>query len=280
MKKMKFNTLAGRTMAAGFVLGLFMAAQSAAACTLQNWSAAVGLDETDASQGTIAPGGPNPATPNEVLSPRFSGLCAMKTSGEGFVQDNSPGGINRIISRFYVLVDPNQFTGSSELYAGFSSIDGSGKLFSVTVDDNRNVQLTDIATNESIGTQSSTNWIAIEMDWIQGSGAGELNLTVNGVEKTSKGLDNAGTSLAAVRLGQLSSANASGALVFDAYESRRTTAVGIMLAGDANGSGTVNIADAGAIIAEIDGTLQSGQPDCNENGFVNLADVGCVIAAL
>ena len=272
MKKMKFNKITLRALAASCVLGLFMAAQSAAACTLQNWSGGI--------SGAVAPGSPNPdTTVGEVQSPRYSGLCAMQADGQGFVQDDSPGSINRIIARFYVLVDPNVFSGSAEVYAGFSSDDGSGKLFSVTVDDAGNVTLADTATGASISEQSSTNWLSVEIDWFQDGGSGELNLIVNGTAAVpATGLNNAGsgTALRSVQLGNLDGGG-SGPLKFDAYESRRSTAVGRLLAGDANNDGNIDALDRIVLRNEIlTISLAGGQPDCNEDGSINALDRICL----
>ena len=263
MKKMKFNRLAGRTIAAGFVLGLFMAAQSAAACTLQNWSAAVGLDETDASQGTIAPGAPNPAASDEVLSPRYSGRCAMAASGQGYVEDVSPGGITRIVARFYVLANNSA---DAIVYEG---LDGTSRVFDVTVATDGTVTLSSGSQNISTAGNAG-KWNSIEIDWTSG---GDLSLIVNGGTAETGAGAAAGT-LDSVRLGNINSA--AGSLNFDAYESRRSTAVGRLCEGETTGDGKRTSDDFLEIFDEVasaGGVLSSGQPDFTEDGFITNDDV-------
>ncbi|MEX2499949.1 MAG: dockerin type I domain-containing protein [Wenzhouxiangellaceae bacterium] len=265
MKKSNFKMVAARTVAAGCLLGLFMAAQSAAACTVGNWSA---------NSGNV-----NAGDPNTGLA-RYSGLCAMETpdGAVAWVQDNSPGGINRIRARFYVLnnIDSGQ---SVQIYRGFSSTGGTGLLFTVVMNSSGSVVLRDNVVNQTVSQSASTKWLSVEIDYAQGSGDGAISLSVNGqTPAVNSGLNNAGAALQSVRLGNLQ--GTAGTLNFDAYESRRTTEVGRLLVGDANNSGSVNIADASAIIAELDGTLQIGQADCNENGVINITDASCVISLL
>ncbi len=266
MKTMNFKTVAARTVAAGCLVGLMMAAQSAMACTVGNWSA---------DSGNVNAGGPNTGVA------RYSGLCAMGApDGKvSWVQDNSPGGINRIRARFYVLnnIDSGQ---SVQVYRGFSSTNGTGLLFTVIMNSSGSVVLRDHVANQDVSQVASTKWLSIEIDYAQGSGDGVISLSVNGqTPALNSSLNNAAAAaLQSVRLGNLQGTG--GTLNFDAYESRRTTAIGRLLVGDANNSGSVNIADASAIIAELDGTTQTGQADCNENGVINIADASCIISLL
>ena len=71
-----------------------------------------------------------------------------------------------------------------------------------------------------------------------------------------------------------------GSLTFDSYEARRLSAVGALLMGDANGSGSLTIADVIALFNELNGTLATGQPDCNSSGGVTIADVICLFNEL
>lgn len=273
MKKMKFNTVAVRTVAFGGVVGLFLAAQAASACTLNNWSAVVGLDETDASQGTIAPGGPNPTAPDEVLSARYSGLCAMAASGQGYVEDTSPGGIDRIRARFYVLADN---TDNAVVYEGFN---GTTSIFTVQVGSDGVVTLSGDGISPPLtAAGSSGNWNSIELDW--NAGGDQVSLWVNSDAATESADDtgglNSGQVVTSVQLGNLSAA--AGSLSFDAYESRRTTEVGRLLRGDADGNSTVGGGDITAIIDEfLNGNIAEGQPDCDENGSIGAGDISCII---
>lgn len=280
---MKVNGI--KTMwAAGALGGLMLASSSVLACSLELWRASG--DATD----NVVVGGPGAEAPNVVM-PRYSGVCAMQTPANPqqpeYVLNESPGGIPRIRARFYVLTEDSA-SGTYDIYRGFD--DQGGELFTVQLFDlggaSEGVRVLDDSGSPiascSGGCITVGNWTAIEVDW--NSGESNLDLWVNADaasnpnNSTADGNVASGLSVDEIQLGNLS--QTSGVLNFDSYESRRTTAIGLMIAGDANGSGILNIADVGAIIAELDGNLQSGQPDCNESGIVNIADVGCVIAAL
>ncbi|MGM0657940.1 MAG: dockerin type I domain-containing protein [Pseudomonadota bacterium] len=268
MKITKFNMVAARTVAAGCVLGLFLAAQSASACTLQSWSSV---------SGAVAPGGPNPdETNNEVQSPRYSGLCAMAASEQGFVEDTNPGGIDRIRARFYVLADN---TADAVVYEGFN---GSTSIFTVGLGADGAVTLSGDGISQSLTAAGvSGNWNSIEIDW--DAGGGQIALWVNS-DADSENPDSSGSLtsselVSSVRLGNLNSA--AGALSFDAYESRRTTAVGQLLRSDANADGARNSQDIAEMVNELLGSsLAPGQVDCNEDGEINSQDLACLVNIL
>jgi len=255
-----------KVLAAGALLsGAMFAGQSALACTVDNWSG---------TSGAVAAG--DPAVDGIA---RYQGLCGLQATGQGFVQDNNPGGttpedgLNRIVARFYVL---NGNTEPATIYSGFSVPDGSGELFNVTLDAAGEVTLTDTATGQFVSQVGTTNWLSVEIDWVQGAGSGVISLSVNGLGNVeATGLGNASTNkLSAVRLGNLD--GAAGTLGFDSYESRRSTAVGRLVRSDANNDGAVNGLDIVAIRNEALGSgLVAGQPDCNEDGVVNGLDIVC-----
>ena len=250
-----------RTFAAGAVLaGAMLVSQSAMACTLDNWSAnngAVVAGDPSAGGGSIA---------------RYAGFCGMQVDGNGYVQDNNPGGIDRIVARFYVL---NTNTGTAEIYAGYGDTAGGSERFNVTLDNAGTVTLTDTATGQSVQQSGSTGWLSVEVDWAQGAGNGVISLSVNGQAVSENDtLSNTGTPLQSVRLGSLGAA--AGTMNFDAYESRRSTAVGRICRGDADGSGIRNITDLQTLFTEVQtlgGTLASGTPDINEDGLVGIPDL-------
>ncbi len=263
----------GRFILAGSVLlGAVLGAQPALACTLSNWSSSSGSVVANNPLGNDGdPGG------DTTSVPRYSGLCGMRaTGGTGWVQDDRPGGINRIVARFYVL---NGLSGgSANIYQGFSTTGGTGPLFTVSLNSAGQVTLTDVATGQNVSQNSATNWASVEIDFGQGAaGTGFINLSVNGQTPAELAVSNAGNPLQSIRLGNLNGGG-TGTLGFDAYESRRTTAVGRLLRGDANGNGTVDIFDAISVVNESgSGTLAAGQPDCNENGVVDIFDAICVV---
>lgn len=239
--------------------GALLASQAAFACQTTNWS--------ETSGPAVAAGSP---TPDGVA--RYSGLCGLEVSGSGYVQDNSPGGIDRIVARFYVL---NDNTATATIYSGFPNTTGTTPRFNVTLSSAGLVTLTDVATNTSVSQTGSTNWLSVEIDWGQGAGSGFAALSVNGqTALETVPLNNSGAALQSVRLGNLN--GAAGTLGFDSYESRRSTAVGRLLVSDANNDSTINVGDITVMANEIfSSVLASGQPDCNEDGLVNVGDITC-----
>jgi len=258
MKNATRKSSFGRLISASVLIpSAIFAAQGSMACTLDNWSTSTGAVTAGDPTGSIQ---------------RYSGFCGMETSGQGYVQDDSPGGIERIVARFYVL---NGNTATSEIYAGFGSTDASDQRFSVELDNNGSVTLTDLASNQSVSQNGSTDWLSVEIDWAQGAGDGVISLSVNGQAPNElDSLGNVGTSLESVQLGNLNGAG--GTLTFDAYESRRSTAVGRLCLGDADANAQINFLDVSAVFDEVSSggaVLVSGQPDVNETGSVNFLDV-------
>ena len=259
MKNATRKSSLGRMLAAGaLVAGAMFAASGAMACTVDNWSSNFGdgLAAGDPVADGIA---------------RYQGLCGLEITGTGYVQDDSPGGIDRIVARFYVL---NDNTAETTIYRGFSSTDGTGELFNVTLDDAGGVTLTDTSTGQSVSDSGATNWLSVEIDWVRDA-SGSISLKVNGQTEQSTSIDNSGSaSLASVRLGNLD--GAAGSVGFDSYESRRSTAVGRLLRADANNDGVITSGDITVSVNEIfDDTLATGQPDCNEDGNITSADITC-----
>jgi len=259
MSHTSHNNLVKRVAGLGaLAAGALLASQAAFACQTTNWSA---------TSGAVVAGSP---TPDAVA--RYSGLCGLEATGSGFVQDNSPGGIDRIVARFYVL---NDNTATATVYSGFGATDGTGQRFSVSLNNAGQVTLTDTATGQSVSQSGATNWLSVEIDWGQGAGSGFISLSVNGqtAEETT-GLSNSGTALQSVRLGNLN--GAAGTLGFDSYESRRSTAVGRLLVSDANNDSVINVGDITVMANEVfSSVLATGQPDCNEDGLVNVGDITC-----
>ena len=264
MKQFKSNKLAA-SLAGGCLLSLVMAAQSAVACTVDNWTG---------NSNTVTPGSVVAASPATVS--RYSGLCGMKTAAAttAWVQDDSPAGINRIRARFYVLNELNP-AAIAPVYSGFSTANGSGPLFTVFLTGAGEVRLRDIATGTVITQSAGTKWLSVEIDWSQGSGDGVVSLSVNGQAPAPvSNLNNAGSALQSVRLGNLSGAG--GTLSFDAYESRRTTEIGRLVVADSNNDGSINGLDIVTTRNEVlGGPLSGGQPDCTEDGLVNGTDIVC-----
>jgi len=243
--------------------GLLFASQAALGCTLANWNPGAG--------GSTMPTAGSPAPENIA---RYSGACGMQAADGtvSYVQDDSPGGIDRIVARFYVLnnLDPAQ---DAVVYRGFSTQTGTGNLFTVRFTTDGNVRLIDNATGTSVSQAASNPWASVEIDWTQGS-PGSISLSVDGQTAVTQSVSNAGAALQSVRLGNLTSAN--GSLTFDAYESRRSTPIGRLCVGDADSNGSIQFFDVTAIFDEVSSAglnLATGQPDVDENGQVQFFDV-------
>ena len=238
--------------------GALLASQAAFACQTTNWSA---------TSGAVTAGSP---TPDGVA--RYQGLCGLEANGAGYVQDNSPGGIDRIVARFYVL---NDNTATATIYSGFGDTAGGSNRFNVTLNNAGQVTVTDVATGQSVSQTGATNWLSVEIDWGQGAGSGFIALSVNGqAAAETTGLNNSGAALQSVRLGNIN--GAAGVLGFDSYESRRSTEVGRLIVADSNGDSNVNGLDIVALRNEVLGnSLATGTPDCNEDGAINGVDIVC-----
>ena len=263
MKKMKFNRFAARSVTAGFVVAALMAAQGAVACTVENW-------KTDgAVTAGVEVGGPG----QTVNIPRYSRLCSMRTPENPvqpeYVQNDSPGGLSRIRARFYVFASNNS---DALVYQGFDA--NSSSVFSVTLDQSQpEVDFGALGTTISV-PYNSGKWNSIEIDW--NAGTGELELIVNGTSATTTPGASSET-VDFVRMGNLTPVAEE--LLFDAYESRRTSAIGLVMRGDANADGNVDVGDITSVANEIfaeGNPLAPGQPDCNEDGDVNVGDITCL----
>jgi hypothetical protein len=87
-------------------------------------------------------------------------------------------------------------------------------------------------------------------------------------------LSNVGTQLQSVRLGNIN--GSTGTTYFDAYESRRSTAVGRLCNCNVNGDSgdVVNVQDVIQVVTEAGGgALATGTPDCSQDGQINVQDV-------
>lgn len=267
MSTFRMNSLAkisGRVatrtlMVAGLAVAL--GTGSAVACSLQNWSTTSGGIFASQPDGN---GGDPAASP---ASKRYAGLCGSTAPGGvvSFVQDNRPGGIDRIIARFYVL---NTGATSPVVYRGDNT--GGTELFNVTLTGG-NAVFTAGAATASAATQAG--WNSIEIDWDSAGSTGSL-IVNGGAPVVLSGAVAAGA-LANVKLGNVNGA-AGGNLSFDGYEAHLSTAVGRICNCNANGSAddVVNVQDIFAVLNEAGGgTIASGTPDCNEDSNVNVQDI-------
>lgn len=258
----------GKLMTAAALLAAMSFANNAMACSLANWSANSGAVVANQPDGAAG----DPAADSTAVS-RYEGLCGLRATGQGFVQDNRPNGINRIVTRFYVF---NELSAgqTATVYQGFGDENGGSSRFSVTMDAAGMFTLTDTVTGTSVSQAGDGNWDSVQLDWGADAANGFVSLSVNGATAAeTTGLSNAG-SLESVRLGNLN--GATGNMNFDAYLAQRSTATARVCNCNANASAddVVNIQDIIVMVNEAGGTgLASGTPDCNEDGTVNIQDI-------
>jgi len=251
---------ASRTLLIGG-LAIALGTGSAMACSLQNWSSNNGSIFASQPDGAGGDPGGSPA------SSRYAGLCGS-TAPDGvtaFVQDDRPGGIDRIIARFYVL---NSGATNAVVYRGNNS--GGAELFNVTLDGG-NATFNAGAASASAATQAG--WNSIEIDWDSAGGTGSL--IVNGGAPVALSGAVAAGALANVQLGNVNGASG-GDLSFDGYEAHLSTPVGRICNCNANGSAddVVNIQDIISVVNEASGgALSAGTPDCNEDGSISIQDI-------
>lgn len=260
---MKAKNLA---LVAAAVFGI-AGANAAFACSTAAWSGG----ET---------GNPTEGRPADGVA-RYSGQCGLRSAATAqYVQDNTPTAETTFRARFYVYTGLT--AGSALVYQARNA--GGTQMIGVTYDRTGN-QFTFNTTGGSanVGSITQDRWYAIELNWnrtggnmgvtVRGAGATtDSTATVTGVGGSDQ-IDDA-------RLGWVSGAGTASTrgIVTDAYESRRSTAIGQLCRGDANADRVLNVGDRGTVTTEVlsGTTLGAGQPDCNEDGVINVGDRGCI----
>ncbi len=237
---------------------------SALACTTDAWDGIGGVPVADDPKNDVN---------------RISGFCGLKVTGNEHVVDNSPAAETTFIGRFYVF-PKNIGAGTHEVFAAYSDEAGAKKI--VITYDGTNFNL-DATAFTGGGTASvladKTHWNLVEFLWTSG-GDGSLWVNADATVDAASATFASGTgSIEQVRLGAVTDIAAGNAL-FDDYESHRSLPVGPLLIGDANGNGSLTIADAITLFNELSGTLASGQPDCNLSGGISIADAICLFNTL
>ncbi|MFO0042708.1 MAG: hypothetical protein ACK55W_12345 [Pseudomonadota bacterium] len=250
---------------AGFAVAGFVAADAAMAqaCSIDAWNGG--------PTGTPAAGRPADGVA------RYSGQCGLRaTATAQYVTDTTPAAEPTFRARFYVYT--GLATGSAVVYEALNA--SSAAMIRVTYD--RGAGQFVFATTGStgnVGSITADRWYSIELNWSRS--AGNLVATVRGAGATTDSTATVtgvgGTDqIDAARLGWVSGTATTNtrALVFDAYDSRRASAIGRLCRGDANNDGQRNSGDLIQIRNEnLLGTLAAGQPDANEDGSINSGDL-------
>lgn len=258
----------GKLMTAAALLAAMSFANSAMACSLANWSDSSGAVVANQPNGAAG----DPAADSTAVA-RYEGLCGLRATGQGYVQDNRPNNINQILTRFYVL---NQLSAgqTATIYEAFGDTSGGSSRFRITLSADNTITLTDTATGQSVSQAGNGGWDSVQIHWGSAASTGFINLSVNGAtETTMNNLANAGN-IMSVRMGNLNGAG--GNLNFDAYLAQRSSATSRVCNCNANGStdDVVNVQDIVVLVNEAGGTgLASGTPDCNEDGSINVQDI-------
>lgn len=262
---MKIKNLALATAA---LLGL-VGAPATFACSIAAWNGTAG--------GTPVAGRPTDATPVS----RYSGQCGLRAAASGtFVADNTPTAEAAFRARFYVYTGLTG--GSAVVYRALnaSSVEQIGVTYNHGTPGTFSFAIPGVAA-QTVPANANA-WYSIELNW---AAAGTLAATVRGAGGTTDATVNitggtAGGAIDTAQLGWVSGSGTAGprAIIADAYESRRSTAIGRLCRGDANNDGTRNSGDILQARNEFLTRLQpapflaSGQPDASENGVVDSQD--------
>lgn len=264
---MKIKNLALATAA---LLGL-VGAPATFACSIAAWNGG--------PMGSPLAGRPTDATPVA----RYSGQCGLRAAASGsFVTDNTPTAEATFRARFYIYTGLT--TGSAVVYRALNA--ASAEQISVTYNQGAgNLSFAIPGAAAQTVPAVANAWYSIELNW---AAAGTLFATVRGNAATTDATANitggtAGGAIDTAQLGWVSGAGTvtgtSRGIIADAYESRRSTAIGRLCRGDANANNAITVGDAVQILNESfpGGALTSGQPDCNENGAVTVGDAVCAL---
>jgi hypothetical protein len=179
-------------------------------------------------------------------------------------------------------------TGSVDVLAAYSDDAGASLLFKIAFDGSQFTFDASGATGGSSSATAMSGWNLIEFEY--DSDSGNFNYWLNEtwdfdtLAYTTGPTDTfaSGTgSVDSIRLGVPNGMGGTlaGTISYDAFKAHRTTYVGALRVGDANGNDSVNIFDMIGIQNEILDPVTKlgiGQPDCNENGSVNVFDMICV----
>jgi hypothetical protein len=263
------RVILGSLLIIGLSLGF-----NAVACTPDGWSDKFSIP------GNGETGSPLPIS-------RYSRFCAYAVTDTSWVQSNAASE-TRYIGRFYVLPDVSG-SGTVDLLVAYSDEGATGgdTLFKISYDGTNFIFDASGASGGSDSTPAVSGWNLVEFEY--DSDSSTFNYWVNETwdfnslsytAPTGSFASGSGT-VEAVQLGAPNGLDGdTGTITFDEFESHRTTNVGALLVADANGNGSITVADVVAVLNELAGTLQSGQPDCNENGGVTVADAVCLINSL
>lgn len=236
---------------------------AAMACTVGAWNGGV--------TGDPAPLDGDPPT----ALPRVSGNCAMTLTAAGSVKDVSPLAETKVFIRFYVLAELN--SGAPTIFQAFSTdaAENADTLLYVTLHDGGTNFNFNAGVQDSGPVAGKSGWNMIELAWT-GDATMDYWVNTDSSEAPTGSVPAAAGTMESVILGSVEAID--GKLIFDDYESHRTSPVGGLLAGDANSDGGINSGDIDMVVAEfLFSTLADGVVDCNLDGSVNSGDIDCIV---
>lgn len=280
-----------------------------AACNTTQWGQ--GSPPNGATVGSPLADGPVNSDGNVALTARYSGKCALASNAAGkYVQDGLPGTEPSYLSRFYVK--PNT-TGEAVIFQAMADTSPDYAIFKITFDATAGAfkfygsnGAGGFGTPVSISTVNgaaivANRWYVVETDFKRNSGTNGGTLAASVIGNRGNGVAVTGTtaSTATLTAGNIVLANAADGVdyvqlgwisggagtdvIVDAFESRRSTTIGSLKRGDAQGNGTCSSGDITAVLLDVNAItaqqevgLRTGQPDCNENGSVTSGDATCV----
>jgi hypothetical protein len=236
-------------------------------CTIAAWDGAISL--SDANTGV-----------QDGSNIRFSGPCGLGM----VVGGGDPAYLVKSLSlesslriRFYVFFD-----GVSGQVAVLSGLQFSDPQFDVVYNFPTPGDLTlAVASGASFIDLTvpdiGPGWHGVEVEWETGVSA-PIALRVNGIEDTAT-VDTTKIAIDEIQFGvPFSEDLASGIVHLDAFEARRFTPPDLLLKGDSNEDGLINVKDLVSVIREVDlGEFDFGQPDCNADGSIDNIDYQCLL---
>lgn len=266
-----------KSLAAVVAGALSLVALDASACSTAAWIQDGG---TSGVVGTPIAASPN-STPTAVS--RYAGLCGLQSgAANNFVRDGSPTAEATMRVRFYVRAAAGDgalvFRARNASNADMITVTYNAAGFSFTT----------TGGTASSAAVTAGRWYSVELNWaagaamtatVQGNGAAAALPTV-----TIPAVSAAGDRIDFAELGWISGGT-TGTVQVDAYESRRTTAIGRLCRGNANITGpsanVLDVFDLQTVVNEINNvSLAPGQPDRDENGLVNVLDVQGIVNAI
>lgn len=294
------------------IAGLVGMNAAMAVCNTTAWGGPVGNPPPGGAViGGAFADGPVNSDANAAITHRYSGKCGLRAAAAGgFVQDGSPGTEPAYNSRFYV--SPNN-TGEAVIFQAMADEATDYAIFKITFDASvpafkfyGSTAVGGFGTPVSITTVNGVpitvgGWYMVETSYSRGAGTsgGTLNATVIGrrgsgsltgttastvsLAAGSMILADAGDGVDYAQLGWISG-GAGGPVLADAFESRRSTAIGPLKRGDVNNNGTCTSGDATQALQEVNAItgnnepgLKLGQSDANENGTVTAGDATVIL---